>query len=82
MPPVKMVGEPDAGNPHVRFDEGVLETCVCDATRLRPTLPEPLPEPSPLGGERQGPSPEGRTLWGEPRSGQSRSPVAGQDGGT
>jgi hypothetical protein len=22
-----MIGEPDAGNPHVRFDEGVQETC-------------------------------------------------------
>ena len=31
----KMVGEPDAGNPHVRFDEGVQETC----DRLCPTLP-------------------------------------------
>ena len=26
-----MIGEPDAGNPHVRFDEGVQETC--DLTR-------------------------------------------------
>src|ERR1700693_3837966 len=23
----KMIGEPDAGKPHVRFDEGVQETC-------------------------------------------------------
>jgi hypothetical protein len=23
---MKMIGEPDAGNPHVRFDEGVQET--------------------------------------------------------
>jgi hypothetical protein len=23
-----MIGEPDAGNPHVRFDEGRQETCV------------------------------------------------------
>jgi hypothetical protein len=23
---MKMIGEPDAGNPHVRFDEGVKET--------------------------------------------------------
>ena len=22
-----MIGEPDAGKPHVRFDEGVQETC-------------------------------------------------------
>jgi Xaa-Pro aminopeptidase len=36
-----MVGEPDAGNPHVRFDEGALETCD-SVTRLRPTLPQPL----------------------------------------
>ena len=35
-----MIGEPDAGKPHVRFDEGVLETCD-NATRLHPTLPEP-----------------------------------------
>jgi hypothetical protein len=33
-----MIGEPDAGNPHVRFDEGVQETCD-SATRLCPTLP-------------------------------------------
>ena len=25
---MKMIGEPDAGNPHVRFDEGVQETCL------------------------------------------------------
>ncbi len=36
-----MVGELDAGNPHVQFDEGALETCD-NATRLCPTLPEPL----------------------------------------
>ena len=35
-----MVGELDAGNPHVQFDEGVQETCD-SATRLCPTLPEP-----------------------------------------
>jgi hypothetical protein len=23
-----MIGEPDAGKPHVRFDEGVQETCA------------------------------------------------------
>ena len=33
-----MVGEPDAGNPHVRFDEGTQETGG-NAPRLRPTLP-------------------------------------------
>jgi len=33
-----MIGEPDAGNPHVRFDEGVQESCD-SATRLCPTLP-------------------------------------------
>ena len=32
-----MVGELDAGNPHVQFDEGVQETCD-SATRLCPTL--------------------------------------------
>ena len=32
-----MIGEPDAGNPHVRFDEGVQETDGI-APRLRPTL--------------------------------------------
>jgi len=32
-----MIGEPDAGKPHVRFDEGVLETCG-NVTRLCPTL--------------------------------------------
>ena len=26
-----MVGEPDAGNPHVRFDEGMQETCFGNA---------------------------------------------------
>ena len=34
-----MIGEPDAGKPHVRFDEGVQETCD-SVTRLCPTLPE------------------------------------------
>ena len=32
-----MIGEPDAGKPHVRFDEGVQETGG-DVPRLRPTL--------------------------------------------
>ena len=32
-----MIGEPDAGKPPVRFDEGMQETCV-RAARLRPTL--------------------------------------------
>jgi hypothetical protein len=35
-----MIGEPDAGNLHVRFDEGVQETCNI-AARLRPTLQRP-----------------------------------------
>jgi hypothetical protein len=35
-----MVGELDAGNPHVQFDEGAQETCD-SATRLCPTLPKP-----------------------------------------
>jgi hypothetical protein len=38
-----MIGEPDARKPHVRFDEGVQETCD-SAARLRPTLPGPLAE--------------------------------------
>jgi len=37
MLPENVVGEPDAGNPHVRFDEGVQETCR-KATRLCSTL--------------------------------------------
>ena len=36
-----MIGELDAGNPHVQFDEGAQETCD-SATRLCPTLPQPL----------------------------------------
>ena len=36
----KMIGEPDAGKPHVRFDEGVQETCDI-AARLRPTPQRP-----------------------------------------
>jgi hypothetical protein len=32
-----MIGEPDAGKPPVRFDEGVQETCGI-VTRLCPTL--------------------------------------------
>ena len=36
-----MIGEPDAGKPPVRFDEGVQET-YGNATRLRPTL-RPFP---------------------------------------
>jgi hypothetical protein len=33
-----MIGEPDAGNPHVQFDEGVQKTCG-SVTRLCPTRP-------------------------------------------
>jgi len=40
MLPENVVGEPDAGNPHVRFDEGVQETCR-KATRLCSTLQSP-----------------------------------------
>jgi hypothetical protein len=40
----KMAGEPDAGNPHVRFDEGVQETCS-SVTRLCPTLQSPPSRP-------------------------------------
>jgi hypothetical protein len=36
-----MIGELDAGNPHVQFDEGAQETCD-SVTRLCPTLPKPL----------------------------------------
>jgi hypothetical protein len=28
---MKMIGEPDAGNPHVRFDEGAQEPSLCGA---------------------------------------------------
>jgi hypothetical protein len=35
-----MIGEPDAGKPHVRFDEGTQETDGT-APRLCPTLPGP-----------------------------------------
>ena len=38
-----MIGEPDAGKPHVRFDEGVQETGDL-APRLCPTLPESPPK--------------------------------------
>jgi hypothetical protein len=48
-----MVGELDAGNPHVQFDEGVQETCD-SATRLCPTLPQPLASHSP-GSQANGP---------------------------
>jgi len=35
MPAVKPVGEPDAGNPHVRFDERGGETdCLCSTAPL------------------------------------------------
>jgi hypothetical protein len=35
-----MIGEPDAGNPQVRFDEGMQETGG-NVPRLRPTLQSP-----------------------------------------
>ncbi len=35
-----MIGELDAGNPHVQFDEGAQETCD-SVTRLCPTLRRP-----------------------------------------
>jgi hypothetical protein len=41
-----MIGELDAGNPHVQFDEGAQET-YDSATRLCPTLPQPLASWSP-----------------------------------
>jgi len=34
-----VVGEPDAGKPHVRFDEGELETCGFAEARQFSTLP-------------------------------------------
>jgi hypothetical protein len=40
---MKMIGEPDAGNPPVRFDEGVQETC---GTRVAPA-PYSTAPPSP-----------------------------------
>ena len=48
-----MSGEPDAGKPHVRFDEGVQETYDI-VTRLRPTLLAVLPV-----GRVRAPSPQG-----------------------
>jgi hypothetical protein len=43
---MKMIREPDAGNPHVRFDEGVQETCftrrAC-ALLYESPVQEPLP---------------------------------------
>ena len=40
-----MIGEPDAGKPPVRFDEGRQETCV-RAARLSPTLQSPQSDPA------------------------------------
>ncbi len=37
MPTKKMVGEPDAGNLQVRFDEGEQETCFGNAPVLYST---------------------------------------------
>jgi hypothetical protein len=37
-----MIGEPDAGNLHVRFDEGMQETGD-NVPRLRPTLRRAAP---------------------------------------
>src|SRR5260370_23100192 len=39
-PAMKLVGKPDAGNPHVRFDERGLGngTALCVSTRARPRL--------------------------------------------
>lgn len=45
----KMVGQPDPGVPHIRFEEGAQE--MCDrAMRLCPTLLEPLAIIVKLGG--------------------------------
>jgi NDP-sugar pyrophosphorylase family protein len=43
-----MIGEPDAGNLHVRFDEGRQETCG-NAARLSPTLHLPDFRPADIG---------------------------------
>jgi hypothetical protein len=45
-----MIGEPDAGKPPVRFDEGVQETCGI-VTRLCPTL-RPFPPGNFFWGDR------------------------------
>src|SRR5262245_28474177 len=44
---MKVVGEPYAGKPHVRFDEGALETCGCLPWRASTLLyvENPLPKP-------------------------------------
>jgi hypothetical protein len=43
MPAVKPVGEPDAGNPHVRFDERGGETdCLCSTASLLDSTGPPL----------------------------------------
>jgi len=34
-----VVGEPDTGKLYVRFDEGVQETCSCNAPALYSTAP-------------------------------------------
>jgi RNA-directed DNA polymerase len=42
-PTVKPVGKPDAGNPHVRFDERGWETGRCFASALAPILDSTVP---------------------------------------
>ena len=49
-----MIGEPDAGNPHVRFDEGRQETCV-RAARLSPTLQSPHVRKEPFSFKKKQP---------------------------
>src|ERR1700674_2748875 len=58
----KMVGEPDAGNPHVRFDEGVQETCS-SVTRLCPALQSP-----PSGQRLSAYGPVAEQIWGPRKS--------------
>jgi hypothetical protein len=64
-----MIGEPDAGNPHVRFDEGTQETGG-DVPRLRPTLQSPQVITLLRGDSRAIFVPKQRTLIQFPETGQ------------
>jgi hypothetical protein len=71
-----MIGEPDAGNPHVRFDEGVQETCD-SATRLCPTLPERSGVPFTLDpGAKLGRAGGTRECWLAPKMPKKRAPAS------
>lgn len=62
---VNTVGEPDAGNPPVRFDGGAVVTRTWESSRIedshaanahhRPTLPSEHPKPKPRFAERTHP---------------------------